>query len=263
MRDINELKPYGKAWKSILRVRLFHARVRYQLLLKNRESTEYQMIPINQLHLLATLLGFQYTPLVVLRTIFGIPITEREMEAYTALWRYIGYIIGCVEWQKGGNDAINEQCIPLQSFAMSRSWMAKVWDNLINPDINASVNSTTLMLSAHVLKAIALSTIEILGDYLLCDWEKTIAAFFRAFLTEKYANMIQLTSIHWSYEIQIRVIIAFIRINHIIMYQLHLNWMNLWLWRHLYKQVMMHVNYNLLEKRENYKCRFAKYCNFR
>ena len=69
-------------------------------------------------HLIGTLLGFQYTPLVVLKTILGIPVSDAELEAYTALWRYIGHVLGCVEF---------EGCVPLQSFAMSRAWMARVW----------------------------------------------------------------------------------------------------------------------------------------
>lgn len=94
MRDTNALKPFNVGWKSILRVRLFHAQVRYQLAIKHRAANGVQdanqstksvhdgemqnddsvipMANINQCHLIGTLLGFQYTPLFVLKNIIGL-----------------------------------------------------------------------------------------------------------------------------------------------------------------------------------------------
>ena len=275
MRDANELKPFGNGWKSILRVRLFHAKIRYQLSLKNKkknndtetlQAEEPEMVPINQCHLIGTLLGFQYTPLVVINTILGIPILDYELENYTQLWRYIGFILGTVEWNNKDDDdrkeELEEECVPQKSFGMSRAWMSRVWVDLINPDINEGLDSTTLMLSSHVLKSIAISVSEKTVGRIFSLNEQTIEAFFRAFLTEKYANMIKLKSIHWSYELQIRVITACFRIIHIIVYQLHLNWLAVYVFGNVWRKVMIHLNYEVLEKKEKYHCRFAKYCGF-
>ena len=274
MRDTEALKPFNVGWKSILRVRLFHAQVRYQLAAKKRtamdstkqsngsvdeassggtECDERPMANINQCHLIGTLLGFQYTPLVVLKNIIGIPISREEMEAYTSLWRYIGFVLGCVE---------PEGVVPLQSFDSSRAWMAKVWDSLINPDTLKGAESTTLMLSDHVLKAIAVSLQQKqLGKTLSLNCQ-TIHAFFRAFLTEEYADQIKLNAIHWSYELQIRCIIAFMRMPHVILYQLHINWLAVHVFRSLYHRTIHWLNHEVLEKKEKYHCRFAEYCGF-
>eukprot|EP00484_Ammonia_sp_Unknown_P025735 CAMPEP_0197035346 /NCGR_PEP_ID=MMETSP1384-20130603/13180_1 /TAXON_ID=29189 /ORGANISM="Ammonia sp." /LENGTH=473 /DNA_ID=CAMNT_0042465401 /DNA_START=175 /DNA_END=1596 /DNA_ORIENTATION=+ len=266
MRDATELKPFGAAWKSILRVRLFHAKVRYQLSIKKKAraettATTQEMVPINQVHLIGTLLGFQYTPLVVMKTIFGIPINDQELERYTALWRYIGFVLGCVEWN-GDDEAQREKCVPLESFAMSRAWMSRVWDYLINPDINEGVNSTTMMLSQHVLKSIALTLSEKTVGKIFSLNEQTIEAFFRAFLTEEYADMVKLAAIHWSYELQIRVIIAHIRIVCIVAHQLHLNWLLVLVFGRVWYQIMRYMDFEVLQKKEKYHCRFTKYCGF-
>lgn len=183
----------------------------------------------------------------------GIPITIEEMEAYTSLWRYIGFVLGCVE-PKG--------CIPLESFASSRAWMARVWQSLINPDTQKGADSTTLMLSNHVLKAIAASLQQKQVGKTFNLNEQTIEAFFRAFLTDEYANMIKLNAIHWSYELQIRCIIAFMRMPPVILYQLHLNWLAVYFAQQLYRFATYRLNH-VLEKREKYHCRFAEYCGFK
>jgi len=283
MRDTEALKPFNDGWKSILRVRLFHAQVRYQLAVKKRtakgttvtpastaqdQQTEngtkkiiednpaadhWPMANINQCHLIGTLLGFQYTPLVVIKNIIGIPINTAEMEAYTSLWRYIGHVLGCVE---------PEGFIPLESFDSSRAWMSKVWDSLINPDTQKGADSTTLMLSSHVLNAIAVSLQQKKVGKTLNLNSKTIEAFFRAFLTEEYANGIKLNAIHWSYELQIRCIIAFMRMPHVILYQLHLNWLAVYAFRRLYGRTIHWINH-VLTKKEKYHCRFGEYCGFK
>ena len=93
MKDISQLKPYGNAWKAILKVRLLHSKIRYQLL-NSKSKWDTNEIPINQLQLIGTLLGFQYNPLLVINTVFGIPLTNVDRERYTLLWKYIGYYLG-------------------------------------------------------------------------------------------------------------------------------------------------------------------------
>ena len=153
-------------------------------------------------------------------------------------------------------------CVPLKNFNVSRAWMAKIWQDLIHPDTELGPTSTTLMLSDHVLKAIALNlSAKTVGKVFSLN-QQTIEAMFRAFLTEEYANMISLATIHWSYELQIRVIICIARVWHIGMYLFGINALNTMLWRTLYFGVMKHINNEVLAKREKYDCRFAKYCPF-
>merc|ERR1712228_225623 len=154
-------------------------------------------------------------------------------------------------------------CVPLRNYNVSRAWMAKIWQNLINPDTQLGKHkSTTLMLSDHVLKAIALNLSSKAVGKVFSLNQSTIEAMFRAFLTEEYANMISLAAIHWSYELQIRVLICIARVWHIGMYLFGINWLNTLLWRRLYFGVMKHINNEVLAKKEKYQCRFAKYCPF-
>lgn len=214
-----------------------------------------EIVPINQAHLIGTLLGFQYNPLVVLQHVVGLPITDKEKNDYTHLWRYIGFVLGVVEDKK-------MECVPLQNMDVSRAWMVKIWLHLINPDIESGEESTTLMLSDHVLRAIAMSISEKSVGKIFSLNEQTIQAMFRAFLTEEYANMISLAAIHWSYELQIRVIICIARIWHIAMYLFALNSFNTFLWKMLWIRGVKHLTNEILAKQEKYPCRFTKYCAF-
>jgi len=98
-------------------------------------------IPINQCHLIGTLLGFQFNPIVNLTRIFGVPVTVWDAQCYTHVWRYIGHVLG-VEYSHGMID-------PLVSFDMSRAWMVRIYDYLINPGHSSE------LLCQHVLKAIS------------------------------------------------------------------------------------------------------------
>merc|ERR1712154_727485 len=125
------------------------------------------------------------------------------------------------------------------------------------------MDSTTTMLANHVLKAIALSVKSKSVGKVFNFNEQTIEAFFRALLTEEYADMIRLSAVQWSYELQIRFIIAFMRLPHIVLHQLHLNWLGLFFFQRIYHNVIQWLNCEVLEKEEQYHCRFAQYCGFK
>jgi len=83
-----DLEPKGKAWKEVLKIRMLHSNVRSKL------ENEGGSLAINQLHLLATLSGFQYNYLRFSRDKLGMTFERKELEAWTMLWRYIGYCLG-------------------------------------------------------------------------------------------------------------------------------------------------------------------------
>ena len=127
----------GKGWKAILYVRFLHARIR------NRLKKDKNNVAINQLHLIATCLGFQINVLFGLQSIFGLCVNKKEREGYTMLWKYVGHLLG-IEWHK-------YQCNALNSYVDSVRWISSVFIHLIKPD------QSSVKLTNHVLAAMGLS----------------------------------------------------------------------------------------------------------
>ncbi|ETO15711.1 hypothetical protein RFI_21654 [Reticulomyxa filosa] len=213
-QDVECLHPRNNGWKSILRVRLLHAGVRHRLTHKKQQSSvgtnaddaNHQAI-INQCHLIATLLGFQFNPLINLLTVFGLPITFEEAQCYTHLWRYVGHVLG-IKYPSGVRDALSD-------FDTSRAWMVKIYDKLIAP------NDSSKLLASHVLQAIAYPLENAWPGKLMGINLNHLNSLFRAFLAEKYADEIgigtQLRS-NWWMELQVRTIIATFRLGHVYSY---------------------------------------------
>jgi len=84
------LKPGGKAWMGVMEIRMLYSKVRSQW-------NEGDSVAISQLHLLAALSGFQYNYLRFSKEKLGMTFEKKELEAWTMLWRYIGYCLGIQE----------------------------------------------------------------------------------------------------------------------------------------------------------------------
>jgi len=127
-----DLKPEGTGWKEVMEIRMLHSKVRSQL------SNDGDSVVISQLHLLATLSGFQYNYLRFSRDRLGMKFEKKELEAWTMLWRYIGYCLG-----------IQEKALEhFVSFKSSEMWWQSMLGLLV-PD-----NSTN-ELTNHVIASIA------------------------------------------------------------------------------------------------------------
>jgi len=91
------LLPNGYGWKTALRVRILHAKVRRTLLKRKglrKWNTQELGIPINQEDMAATLLAFSTNALLGCEMILGRPLPIPERLDYLALWRYIGWLLG-------------------------------------------------------------------------------------------------------------------------------------------------------------------------
>jgi hypothetical protein len=129
------LKPRGNAWREVLKVRMLHAKVRFRI----KESYGHDRVPINQLHLLATLSGFQYNYLKFGTEQLGMTFERKELEAWTMLWRYIGHCIGIQ------GKALEH----FSSFEASEIWWQSVVEGLLVPD------KSTKELTNHIITSIA------------------------------------------------------------------------------------------------------------
>ncbi|MGV0794760.1 oxygenase MpaB family protein [Mycolicibacterium sp. XJ1819] len=90
----------GKGRRTIQKVRLMHAAVRY--LIKARNATEPGLWdpdwgePINQEDLAGTLLAFSYIVIDPIRRL-GVRLSAKDIEAYLHLWNVVGYLLGVRE----------------------------------------------------------------------------------------------------------------------------------------------------------------------
>eukprot|EP00494_Astrolonche_serrata_P034536 UN34805 len=102
-----DLKPFKAGWYEVMRIRFYHCRVRKKLLSEDWNLEKYG-IPINQLHLIATLLGFQINPILLFKKLYSCEWEDQEKEDFTAVWRYVGYLLG-----------IDEKYNPCKSYNLS------------------------------------------------------------------------------------------------------------------------------------------------
>ena len=84
---------HAAGFRSTLRVRLMHAQVRLLIEKSGRWQTEEWALPINQHDMLATVLLFSNVFLGGLRQL-GFRLTQRELDDYQHLWRYVGWVMG-------------------------------------------------------------------------------------------------------------------------------------------------------------------------
>lgn len=94
---LDSILPHGKGWKAALQVRILHAKVRSALLNRTgsrKWNIETLGVPINQEDNAATLLAFSANAMLGSEMILGIPLPQQDLEAFMALWRYLGWILG-------------------------------------------------------------------------------------------------------------------------------------------------------------------------
>ncbi|KAF2717778.1 hypothetical protein K431DRAFT_254658, partial [Polychaeton citri CBS 116435] len=99
-KSLESIQPGGDGFASTIRVRLLHAAVRNRILGLAASRPEYYDskswgTPINDLDSIATISSFSSTLIWLSLPRQGIFMRKQEIEDYVALWRYIGYLIGC------------------------------------------------------------------------------------------------------------------------------------------------------------------------
>jgi hypothetical protein len=168
MNDANQmLTPGTEAWKTMMSVRVLHAKVRYRIWSrlqanphKNPLSLHYldkeAAVPINQSDMAATLLGFQAVPLVLMQ-VLGVRTTLQEREDFTHLWRVVGFVLGVEDSSnpcKFGPDASVKL---LAAYIQSHSVYGldfKTPEGLSNEEISAS-KSVSGNLSTGLIKSVS------------------------------------------------------------------------------------------------------------
>jgi len=94
--EFGGLERYSAGFKSTIHVRLVHAMVRRGLSKKPEWEADKWGIPVNQIDMVATYLGFCVVMLGGLRKL-GIPVTPHESKAVMHLWAYAGWLMGVDE----------------------------------------------------------------------------------------------------------------------------------------------------------------------
>lgn len=87
------LERFGAGFKSTIHVRLVHAMVRRTLSRREDWDAEKWGLPVNQIDMVATYLGFCVVMLGGLRKL-GVPVTAHESKAVMHLWAYAGWLMG-------------------------------------------------------------------------------------------------------------------------------------------------------------------------
>lgn len=90
------LERFGPGFRSTLHVRLVHAMVRRALAKNPQWDAQQWGVPVNQIDMVATYLGFCVVMLGGLRQL-GIPVAPRESKAVMHLWAYAGWLMGVDE----------------------------------------------------------------------------------------------------------------------------------------------------------------------
>jgi len=90
------LDRFGPAFKSTLHVRMVHGLVRRNLAARPEWDSAMWALPLNQIDMVATYLGFSVVMLGGLRKL-GIPVTPRESKAVLHLWSYACWLMGVEE----------------------------------------------------------------------------------------------------------------------------------------------------------------------
>ena len=122
LEDPEGLKPGRSGWKSVLRVRFLHTRVRLGILGRGTWDAAQYGLPINQEDMVGTLLSFSSNVLETIQRMTG-RLTRADEEAYLHLWRYIGHLIGV-------RDAFN----PCSSLERAQGTTESIVMHLLHPD---------------------------------------------------------------------------------------------------------------------------------
>jgi hypothetical protein len=90
------MERFSPGFKTTLRVRVMHAIVRRSLSGRVAWDHDALGLPINQVDMQATYLGFSAVHLMALR-VSGVVTTRRDAQGMMHLWRYIGWVMGVDE----------------------------------------------------------------------------------------------------------------------------------------------------------------------
>ncbi|KAJ9649441.1 hypothetical protein H2199_000216 [Coniosporium tulheliwenetii] len=99
-KSLESIQQGGAGFASSIRVRLLHAAVRLRIMTLAKQRPGYYKveewgIPINDLDSVATIGTFSATLIWLSLPRQGIFLRQQEIVDYIALWRYIGYLVGC------------------------------------------------------------------------------------------------------------------------------------------------------------------------
>eukprot|EP00928_Gymnodinium_smaydae_P036704 TRINITY_DN25616_c0_g1_i1.p2 TRINITY_DN25616_c0_g1~~TRINITY_DN25616_c0_g1_i1.p2 ORF type:complete len:472 (-),score=105.88 TRINITY_DN25616_c0_g1_i1:205-1620(-) len=88
--------PGGVAWKACLQVRYLHCRTRASIKAAGSWEKEREKYgePLNQGQVVGTLLGSSVLLLQGMEELAGLPLPQRQKEAFVHLWRVIGFLFG-------------------------------------------------------------------------------------------------------------------------------------------------------------------------
>lgn len=129
----------NNGWKSVIRVRLLHSRIRIHLL--GSKSSQWDVneygYPINQEDMMGTLLSFSINILETISTIKGY-VSRTDEDDYLHLWRYIGYLIG-----------VSDNYNPCVSREIAGGAVESVVIHLLHPDRRSGE------VARHVLRSVA------------------------------------------------------------------------------------------------------------
>jgi hypothetical protein len=125
----------GMGWKSCIRVRFLHAKVRRRLRRSPRWHESDWGVPINQEDMCGTLLAFSYLVIEAVE-VMGFRVSERERQDYMHLWRLIGFYSG-----------ISEKNNPCISYEKGRAFLQSLIMHIFEPD------DSSVALAHHMLHA--------------------------------------------------------------------------------------------------------------
>lgn len=91
--EIGGLHRFGPGFKSTMHVRLVHSLVRRNLAKKEEWDSSVWGLPLSQVDMVATYLGFSVVMLGGLRKL-GVPVTPHESRAVMHLWSYACWLMG-------------------------------------------------------------------------------------------------------------------------------------------------------------------------
>jgi len=99
-KSLADIQPGGEGWAATIRVRLLHATVRNRIMKLAETRPEYfdtekLGVPINDMDCVGTIVSFSSALIYISLPRQGIYLRAQEIEDYTALWRYIAFVIGC------------------------------------------------------------------------------------------------------------------------------------------------------------------------
>ncbi|MCK0155137.1 DUF2236 domain-containing protein [Alcanivorax sp. S6407] len=94
--EVDGLQRFGAGFRSTLHVRMVHSLVRRNLNRRDDWDASEWGMPLSQVDMVATYLGFCVVMLGGLRKL-GVPVTPRESKAVMHLWKYASWLMGVEE----------------------------------------------------------------------------------------------------------------------------------------------------------------------